>query len=170
MILEKDIVEIGQYNKTHGIGGEISATLSYEVDDISRFTTLISRMDGILVPFFVENARPKNNHTLLLKLEGVESEKQAKPFVNKAIYALRQEVGDADEVYCDFFVGFRIEDEDGKNLGTIVDIDDSTENALFIVDSGDKSFMIPVTEDFIVEIKEEEKVLVMALPKGLVEL
>lgn len=171
MISEEEIIEIGQYNKPHGIKGEISATLLCEAEDVAGFSTLISCMDGIYVPFFVNSFRPKNDHTVLLQLCGVASEKDAKRFVNKSIYALRKELPEAgDSVYCDYFIGFEIVDGEGRGIGHITDVDDSTENALFVVRDGNgKEFYVPIAEELISEIKEEG-IIVMDLPEGILDL
>lgn len=168
MILEDELVKIGQYNKSHGVKGEISATFFIDVDSIEDLSTLICLVDGIYVPFFVESVRPKNDSTLLLKLVGIEDEKSLKFLVNKDIFALKKEVSDEEQVYCDYFVGFEIYDVENHYIGEIVDVDDTTENALFIVEKEDDTFYIPITEDFITDIDEEKERLTMNLPEGMV--
>ena len=69
---------------------------------------------------------------------------------------------------CDYFTGYTILDENGKPLGTIVDVDDSTENVLFEVDNEGTQFYVPVVEDFILAIDEDNRTLTMNLPEGLV--
>ena len=65
----------------------------------------------------------------------------------KTIYAKSEEIQvapDADGLYVSDMIGFRIIDQDGKNIGIISDIDDSTTNILFIVsDSDGKAFTSP---------------------------
>ena len=59
----------------------------------------------------------------------------------------------------------------GKTIGEIVDIDDNTDNWLFIVErKNGEEVLIPAHEEFIAEIKQEEKIMVMDLPIGLLEL
>lgn len=170
MIVADDIVEIGRYNKAHGVKGEISATLSCEVDALSGFSTLISCMDGIYVPFFVGSYRKRNEHTALLTIDGVDSEEAAKRMVNKRIYALRSELPEDDGRNSGYFEGFAIDSPDGARIGVIVGVDDATANVLFEVEHDGKQFYIPVSEAYIVEIREEESLIVMDLPEGLVEM
>ena len=52
-----------------------------------------------------------------------------------------------------------------------VSIDDKTDNWLFIVERTDGSeVMIPAHEEFITEIQQEERIMVMDLPLGLLDL
>ena len=69
-----------------------------------------------------------------------------------------------------FFIGFQVFDKDGKLIGTIKDIDESTENVLFIIHNGEKEILIPVSEDYILHIDEKQKSIHMDLPEGLLEL
>lgn len=48
MITRDELIEIGVYNKPHGVNGEISATIDCELDIISQFSCLVSDIDGIL--------------------------------------------------------------------------------------------------------------------------
>ena len=169
MIIPDEVVEIGQYNKPHGIAGELSATFPLGTDVLEGVSAIISPMDGILVPFFIEKMRGKSNHTLLITIAGIDSEDKAKRMVNKPIFALRCEVPETDEVYCDYFIGFSIEDEDGNVVGDITDIDDTTENALFVVDADGNQIFVPISENFILEIDDEKKVIIMELPQGLID-
>ena len=115
MITADQLIEIGRYNKAHGINGEISDTFDCDTMAVGELSALVSPMDGIFVPFFVNGIRPKNNDTLLLKIDGISNETQAKHLVNCPIYALAEEMPEQDEVYCDFFIGFTITDTDGRN-------------------------------------------------------
>ena len=46
---------------------------------------MICEMDGILVPFFVEDFRYKTDTVVLVKLEDVNSEEDARMFVGKEV-------------------------------------------------------------------------------------
>lgn len=177
MILRDEIVEIGVYNKTHGIGGEISATLTCDTSVAGQFSCFISSIDGIYVPFFPESMRPKNQQTLLVKLEGIDTDVQARALANKAIYVSRKEhenltrdLYGEDEYPLDYLVGFTVKEvSDGSTVGVIVDVDASTENVLFVVEAPDGGeLLVPAADDFVAGIDEENKVIVMNLPDGLI--
>ena len=53
---------------------------------------------------------------------------------------------------------------------SITDVDDSTENALFVVENEGKTVYIPISEDFITEIDEQGKTIEMDLPEGILDL
>ena len=61
-----------------------------------------------------------------------------------------------------------IEAEGGKVIGEIVDVDDSTENVLFVVEHAEgREVLIPIAEEFIDGIDHDARRIFMNLPLGL---
>ena len=176
MITHEELIAIGHYNKPHGVAGEISATVDVDVEVLQELSCLVSDMDGIYVPFFVNACRPKSLETVLLTIDGIDSEQEAAKLVNRDIFALKRDYRqisddtDADGYPLDFFIGFELQDSDGTRVGEISDVDEQTENAIFIVSRDDEELMVPASDDLIVEFDLDKKVMVMDLPQGLLDL
>ena len=176
MITRDELIAIGHYNKPHGVAGELSATVDVELEVWSGLSCLVSDIDGIFVPFFVNAVRPKSVDTMLLTIDGIENEKEAARLVNRDIYALKRDYqqesidADADGYPLDFFIGFELRDSDGSRVGEITDVDEQTENAIFVVDRDGSEIMVPATDDLIVEFDVDNKLMVMDLPEGLLDL
>lgn len=176
MITREELIAIGHYNKPHGVAGELSATIDIEMDVLRELSCLVSEMDGIFVPFFVNSLRPKTSETVLLTIDGINSEQEAARLVNHDIYALKREYrqesidADADGYPLDYFIGFELQDSDGTRVGEIVQVDEQTENAIFIVEDGDREVLLPASDDLIVEFDLDKKVMVMDLPQGILDL
>lgn len=104
-------------------------------------TFVFVKRDGLFVPFRSEQ---------IAELVGEEG------------FVLRSDVqdeGDGTLTWQDL-VGYTIEDE-GKVVGKIAQVDESTINTLAILEDGR---MIPLHEDFIVEIDEDARILRVNLP------
>ncbi len=176
MITRDELIAIGHYNKPHGVAGELSATVDVELEVLSGLSCLVSDIDGIFVPFFVNAIRPKSGDTVLLTIDGIENEIEAARLVNRDIYALKRDYqqesidADADGYPLDFFIGFELRDSDGSRVGEITDVDEQTENAIFVVDRDGSEIMVPATDDLIVEFDVDNKLMVMDLPEGLLDL
>jgi 16S rRNA processing protein RimM len=160
--------------KAHGLKGEINFQFTDDVWDRADSDYIICEVDGILVPFFIEEYRFRSDSTAIMKLEDIDSIEQAQMLVNSPVFIekkYQEELGE-DEVSLHYFIGFKMLDgDDGKDIGTIIDIDDQTDNWLFIVERPDGTeVMIPAHEEFISEIRQEDKTMVMDLPLGLLEL
>ncbi len=178
MIEQKDITAIGKFQKTHALKGELNAILDIDETFLSDGNAVIVELDGIFVPFYASGIRPKGNTSYLVKLDGIDSEEEARRFVNKIIYALKSElapfleVEEEDIADEDELIGYEIIDHDTNNvIGEIEAIDSSTSNLLFIVASpSEETIYIPAAEEFVVDIDDKDKKIYMRLPEGLIDL
>lgn len=174
MIRKEDCYKIGKITKTHGLRGELNFQFTDDTWDRVESDYLICEVDGILVPFYLEEYRFRSDAVALVKFEDVDSADAAQFLVNSDVYFENKYITDSNdgEVSLNYFIGFQMTDGDtGTEIGTITDIDDNTENWLFIVERADGSeVLIPAHEEFITDIRQEEKVMVMNLPTGLLDL
>ena len=174
MIRQEDVYQVGKMTKTHGLKGEINFQFTDDVWDRADCDYLICEVDGILVPFFIEEYRFRSDTTAIMKFEDLDSADAVQFLVNSDVYLekkYQEELGE-DEVSLNYFIGFKMIDGDnGNEIGTITDIDDKTDNWLFIVQRPDGSeAMIPAHEEFISEIQKDNKTMLMDLPLGLLDL
>ena len=173
MIKREDLIKIGQFNKPHGIKGEISFTFTNDIFDESECEFLICEIDGIFVPFVIESYRFKSNATALIKFESVETDTQAKLFTNLDVYFPKQylkEEASSEITSWDYFIGYTLADDTLGNIGSIIDVDETTINVLFIVERAGEEILIPASEDLITGIDTENKIIKIAIPEGLIDL
>lgn len=177
MIRLTELAEAGHFNKTHGIKGEISATLDIDID-LDDVKCIVISVEGIFVPFFVSSCRPKTADTCLLTIDGIDSEAKARQLVNRPFYILRSDIPDDPDdedddegLYASDLIGFKVSDASLGDIGTITGINDSTQNVLFIIETADgKEIYIPVADEFIDEIDSDSETVRTDLPEGLVDL
>ncbi len=177
MIRREDLIEIGIFNKPHGVNGETAATVDCDLEVMERFSCVIVELDGIFVPFFVSSYRTKGRNAILMQIDGMNSDTDAATLTNKRLYvrkqeydALMDELG-ADEFPIDYFVGYEVAHAGGEEIGTVTDVDDSTENVLFRVrTAAGEEVLIPAVDEFVTDIDAERKRLVVDLPAGLLDL
>lgn len=177
MIQDCDIVHIGQFGKSHGIDGEINLLTDVDVENLS---CIIVNVDGINVPFFLNSVRSRGTGSYLVIIDGIDSDADVACMVNEQVFALRHEIAgvsgddgvdDADGFYAEDLVGYDVEDPDAGLSGSIEDIDDATDNVLFIVRTDDgRRVMIPVADEFISDIDVEHRLVRLDIPVGLLEL
>jgi len=172
MILKSDVFPIGQVTKPHGVNGEMSFSFSSDVFDSEDIPYFIFEMQGILVPFFLDEYRFKSNSTGLLKLEDICSDEQAREFSGLTIYLPKKyldKVEDA-EIELDYFAGFTLIDAEKGNLGVISEVDQTTDNVLFVIPTKNDELLIPAGEEYIEEIDHDKKIIYVRLPEGLLDL
>ena len=169
MIKDAEVYKIGTITRTHGVKGEVSLSFTDDVWDRADADYLILRIDGILVPFFMEEYRFRSDTTALIKFQDYDSAEAAKELCGCDVYFPHSltPAPEADDDYTwRYFTGFRIVDEKAGELGEITYVDDSTQNILFHV--GD--LLIPAVESFISHIDHQARIITMQLPEGLLDL
>ena len=169
MIKEEDVYKIGRLGKTHGVRGEISFLFDDDVCDRTDADYLILRVDGILVPFFIEEYRFKSDANAIVKFDGIDTQERARELTGCDVYFPRSLAeGDEGDISWSILVGFDIlEAKSGKAVGRIAAIDDATMNILFELEDGR---LVPASEDLITAIDQEARTITMHIPEGLLEL
>lgn len=169
MIKEEEVYKIGKLGKTHGVKGEISFLFDDDVFDRVEADYLVLCVDGILVPFFLEEYRFKSDSTAIVKFEDIDTQERARELTGCDVYFPRDLADDDDgELSLSFLVGFDlVEAGSGKSIGRIASIDDSTINLLFELEDGT---LIPASDDLITAIDQQARTITMHLPEGLLEL
>ncbi len=172
MIKKEEIYKIGVLTKPHGIKGEVSFFFTDDVFDRVDCDYLICLMEGIFVPFFIEEYRFKTDTVALVKFEGIDTAEQARRFTNVEVYfPLHLAVETTDEgLSWPYFVGFEVVDVNHGKLGHVVAVDDSTANTLFIIEHGGRELLVPAHEEFIKELDHEQRRMLLQMPDGLLQL
>ena len=169
MIKQEEVYKIGRLGKSHGVRGEVSFLFDDDVFDRIDADYLILDIDGILVPFFIEEYRFRSDTTALMKFEGIDSQERARELTGCDVYFPRNlATSDDDSISWSAIVGFDIIDAStDKSVGRIASIDDSTLNILFCLEDG---HLIPASEDLITQIDQQARTITMHLPAGLLDL
>ena len=169
MIKQEEVYKIGRLGKSHGVRGEVSFLFDDDVFDRVDADYLILHIDGILVPFFIEEYRFRSDTTALMKFEGIDTQERARELTGCDVYFPRNlAASDDDSISWSAIVGFDIIDAStDKSVGRIASIDDSTLNILFCLEDG---HLIPASEDLITQIDQQARTITMHLPTGLLDL
>ncbi len=169
MIKEKEVYQIGHITRTHGVKGEVALCFTDDVWDRADADYLVLCIDGILVPFFMEEYRFRSDTVALVKFVDYDTAEQAAELCGCKVYfphSLTPEATPDDDYTWRYFTGFRLTEVTHGLLGTIDRVDDSTQNVLFQV--GD--LLIPAAEDFVTDIDHRGRTITMNLPEGLLDL
>ena len=169
MIREEEVYKIGRLGKTHGVKGEVSFLFDDDVFDRVDADYLVLMVDGILVPFFMEEYRFRSDTTAIVKFCDIDTQERARELTGCDVYFPRK-LADSDEGSMSWaeIVGYSIVDANtGRTVGKIASIDDATINILFCLDDGT---LIPASEELITAIDQENRIITIDIPEGLLEL
>ena len=168
MIKNEEVYKIGRLGKSHGIKGEISFQFDDDVFDRVDADYLVVEIDGILVPFFMEEYRFRSDSLALVKFCDIDTQERASELTGCDVYFPRALAEEDDTPTLASLVGFDlVEASNNKKIGTIASIDDNTANILFELEDGR---LIPATDDLITDINTKDRTIKMEIPEGLLEL
>lgn len=171
---QQTLQRVGEFIKTHGIKGELSAFIANDSYTPEADKFVFVPVDGLYVPFRINSVRPKGSQSYLISFKGLSDEKNAAMLVGAPLYVQQDEIEKTDEdedvFYFEDLVGYTLVDGD-TTAGTITGYDASTENCIFIIERPDgKEAFVPAADELITDIDTDNKILSMNLPQGLLEL
>ena len=170
MITPEEVYRIGRLGRTHGVKGELTFQFDDDVFDRADADCLVLGIDGLLVPFFIEEYRFRSDTTCILKLEGIDTQERARELTGCDVFFLRRLTPDDedDELRWSTFVGYDVIDgKTDRHVGHIAAVDDQTVNILFELEDGT---LIPAAEDLITDVNHDRRTITINLPDGLLEI
>ena len=169
MIKQEEVYKIGRLGKAHGVKGEVSFQCDDDIFDRVDADYLVLDIDGILVPFFMEEYRFRNDSVCLVKFCDIDTQQRAQELTGCDVYFPRALAEDSEEQpSLSMLVGFDIVDaSSGNAVGRIASIDDSTVNILFELEDGS---LIPANDELIENIDGTSHTITMHLPEGILDL
>ena len=170
MIKEQSVYKIGIIGKAHGVKGELSIQIDDDIFDRVDAEYIVLKLDGIFVPFFMEEYRFKSDSVALVKFEGVDTQERARELTGVEVYFPRElaEQDENAELSYSALVGYTlIDDNSGKPVGTIAYVDEQTINIMFELEDGR---LIPASEELIVDVDQQARTITLDIPEGILDL
>ena len=179
MISPSDLYKIGTLTRAHGVRGEVAFQFTDDVWDRVEADYLFLQLDGLQVPFFLEEWRFRSDSVALLKFEDIDSADDANRLVGSDVYfpkALTPSDIEEEELTWRHFTGFEVYQtpapkEDKMFLGTVTSVLDQTANVLLVVENPEgRELLIPAHEDFILRADHQQRHLIVNVPEDLLTL
>ena len=170
MIKEQSVYKIGIIGKAHGVKGELSIQIDDDIFDRVDAEYLVLKLDGIFVPFFMEEYRFKSDSVALVKFEGVDTQERARELTGVEVYFPRELAEQDEEAELSYaaLVGYTlIDNNSGNPVGTIAYVDEQTINIMFELEDGR---LIPASEELIVDVDQKNRTITLDIPEGILDL
>ncbi|ERK39086.1 16S rRNA processing protein RimM [Segatella baroniae F0067] len=173
MIKKEDVYKIGKLGKPHGVKGEVRMLCTDDIFDRVESDCLILEIDGILVPFFMEEYRFRSDERVLVKFADIDTEAQARELTGCEVYFPREQADrhEGEATWAEL-VGYALVDARRDTLvGTITRVDDTTINILFEVETADgREVLVPASEELIEQVDKARHRIHVRMPEGILEL
>jgi 16S rRNA processing protein RimM len=173
MIDLSDCLLLGKISKTHGIRGQV--ILRYNnlgFEDIIKMESVFIEIDGLPVPFFIDEYSERNNESLVLTLEDICTESQAKLLVDKRVFVKSSSFKKSKILLNqpETYIGYKVVDKKHGDIGILKEVLDIYQNPLYKIKDGKKEILIPIHPEFIIKIDNKLKIILVDTPPGLTSL
>lgn len=163
------LTRIGRISAKHGFKGEVSIAPEDPsfTKNIKKGNFLFIEFDGKGVPFLIEHCNAGGS---IVKLEDIDSEEAAKAIIGLPILAEKSNAKQRRIPDFDHLVGFVIRDTHSDFTATISQVEIFPQGPMLEVKSQENNHLIPLVEEWIVSIDEENRIIGMNLPDGITEI
>ena len=170
-----NLQQIAQVLKSNGTDGELVLGFrEVAPEDINLKEPVFIVFDGLPVPFFIESFTKRGNTKALVRLTDICSMEDVEEIAGKAVYVEEDalpEMSLEEDGYA-ALIGWMVltpaEDEEALiEVGEITDFLDIPNNPCIEIETENGAVMIPLHEDFILAVDEENLEIIMQIPAGL---
>lgn len=163
---------IGKIGKPHGLRGELRlVSYSGQPENLEHYHQLylVNSRAKITPPLVVERIRSQGKHPIV-KFAAINDRSGADEVVGAGVLVARSDLPAADdgEYYWDDFIGKRLVNRKGDELGVVRHIFNNGAQDILVAVKDCREYLIPVTKTIVVEVKEDA--LLIDPPPGLFEL
>src|SRR6056300_681981 len=164
---------LGKIVSKYSFKGEVLVKLDSDDPELyeSMESVFVSLRDS-LVPFFIEQSRLHKSSLLRIKFEDVDSEEEADRIMGSELYLPLEFLPplEGNKFYFHEVIGFTVIDQNFGKAGVITSINDTTNQALFVIDHKGTEILIPINDEFLTKVDREKKIIEVNAPAGLIEL
>jgi len=170
---KKDCFFVGKIVKKFSFKGEVLVKL--DTDDPESFIGMESvfvEHRKNLIPFFIETSVLHKSELLRIKFEDITTEAEADTLIGNELYLPLDLLPklEGNKFYYHEVIGFTVTDQQFGNVGTITAVNDTTAQALFVIDREGTEILIPMNDDFIVTVDKVVKEITLNCPEGLIDI
>ncbi len=164
-MLKHPLQPLGKFSKTHGFSGDLVLVSDRMLDDeLENLDELFVIIDGLPVPFPVEEFTLRTDSSAQIKLEFIGSSDEASELVGCEVCAdvsySEQEPG------LEQWTGFTVRDARYGEIGVIGQIEDFNGNIVLQVLQDDRETLISLFPELVTGIDDDARILYIALPDG----
>jgi 16S rRNA processing protein RimM len=164
---------LGKIAKLHGYKGEVSLFLDVtNPTEYNRLERVFVDVDGVLVPFFIDQLKPKNKGFVAVKFQDINDENSAKILLKKSIYLPDNELSELNgtSFYDHEISGYKVYDQVKGYIGIADTVIDLKSNPLLRIEFNKMEILVPIFDGLISKVDRSNKELYIQAPEGLIDL
>lgn len=162
---------LGTISRKFSFKGEVVLQINPELDTFpNHIKSVFVEFQQKRIPYFIEFTNASKKNSIRLKFEDVSTEKEAEQLVKHDVYVLKSDIDIDEEFSLKDLVGFTAFDHEDYEIGEIKSLNTTSPQAIFEIQSENGLVLIPVNEEWIMEIDQANQNIYLQLPDGLLDL
>jgi len=164
------LILLGKIIKVHGYGGSVMINLEeYLPEEIPEMEWVFIEIDEKPVPFLISSVKEHASGNIILKFDGYDSREAMSEFTGCRVFIdqenITEKIGIPPQI---ILAGYKLFDHSNNYIGLIDKVMSLPMQYMLVLhdDSGNE-LLIPLSEDWLIEIDKNEKYIIMDLPEGL---
>ena len=165
--------QLGTLLRSHGVKGGAVLGLDLDIsnEEILKMELVFVVIDKLPVPFFIEEIKTHSKGKFILKLDDINEIEEADEICNNLVLVEKTSLPDyKHELSIEDLVGYTVITQQQKELGIIEEFIDINLNPMFRIGEEENEILIPANPNFIIEVNENSKVIIIEIPEGLIDL
>ena len=167
-------IAIGKLGKPHGISGAFRIYMQRELKNAKKFPPHFLVLEkGSLLPWFVTKVEWIGYNEGFIWFEDITTPEKAKLYSGRELFLSEKEVNSyfkKNAVGYEYLIGYTAIDEESGTIGTITEVIENPGQILLSIKGDEKEYLVPLADDFIVDVNDKKKELLLSLPEGLLDL
>ncbi len=173
METEKKFIRIGKISKAKGLKGHINAFVDPDfVWRLKKVDVLYLNLKENKIPYFVDKYEMSDSGHSLFLLEGIDDRTKAEALHGKEIFTEESNLKKANKYdSLEYLIGYKVIDEYLGALGIVNEVYDTpSTHAMIQINFRDKQVMIPLVEEYNLNINNRNKTITLLMPDGMLDL
>lgn len=166
MISKDNLVKVGYLARPHSFKGEVQLNMNKKVA-LDQGDFIFLSIDDQFIPYPILAIKGKDAEPVL-KIGFVSDHDQAVALVGKEVFLSLDKVQSEESEIS--LMGYMVLDATLGDIGEVIDVQEMPQQLMLTVDHKGTPCMIPLVEDFIEYISEEDKTIGLDLPPGLLDI
>lgn len=165
------MIKLGKIVAVHGLQGAVVLKHNIqETDWLNKDDVLhIELQRDSLIPHFVEQVKGAKAGECIVMLDDLNDADKAKRLIGKNVYADEEMLRNTNVDSPLLYVGFNLVDKSKGSLGEITNVMQAGPQWIAQIMVEGKEVLIPLADDFILDVNMKNKFIRMDLPDGLLE-
>jgi len=168
----EECFQLGYIIKPHGIQGALTIYLDTDNPDYYKdLESVYVEYQQKLIPFFIDHIK-LSGEKANIKFQDVDGIENAGQYKGCLLYLPLNMLPplDDDQFYYHEIVGYTVKDENHGDLGNVKTIYEANGNDLFAVEYKGKEVLVPIKDEFIIELDKKAKTILLNIPEGLLDI